>query len=99
MIIGGTETTATTMTGVFNHLARNPDIQNRLSRDVRVRFKTDSDIKINAIQGMPYLDAVVNEASRLCNPVPGGLPRVVPDGGDTYCGHYLPGGVSLAPSQ
>ena len=29
----------------------------------------------------------------MCNPVPGGLPRVVPDGGDTYDGVYLPGGV------
>ena len=97
IIVGGSESTATTLTGIFNHLARRPEITARLSKDVRDRFKREEDIVIDAIHGIPYLEAVLNEGLRMCNPVPGGLPRQVPEGGDTYSGVFLAGGVSLAP--
>ena len=94
IIVGGSETTATTLTGIFNHLSRNKSILDRLSTEIRTKFKEEKDIIIEAIQGLPYLEAVLNEGLRMCNPIPGGLPRVVPKGGDTYCGVYLPAGVS-----
>ena len=94
IIIGGSETTATTLTGIFNHLSRRPEILQRLSAEIRSKFEKEEDIVIDSIHGLPYLEAVLNEGLRMCNPVPGGLPRVVPEGGDTYAGVYLPGGVS-----
>ena len=94
IIVGGSETTATTLTGIFNHLSRNQSILDRLSTEIRTKFKEEKEITIEAIQGLPYLEAVLNEGLRMCNPIPGGLPRVVPEGGDSYCGVYLPGGVS-----
>lgn len=98
IIVGGSETTATALTGVFNHLAKkeNEQIMARLCTEIRTAFKTEEDITIDATRDLPYLEAVINEGLRMCNPVPGGLPRVVPEGGDTYCGAYLPGGVSPA---
>lgn len=93
IIVGGSETTATTLTGIFNHLSRNERILKRLSTEIRSKFEKEKDITITAIQGLPYLEAVINEGLRMCNPIPGGLPRVVPEGGDTYVGVYLPGGV------
>lgn len=95
IIVGGSETTATTLTGIFNHLSRNKEILKRLSTEIRTKFKSEENIKIDAIHGLPYLEAVVNEGLRMCNPIPGGLPRVVPEGGDTYAGVFLPGGVSF----
>ena len=93
VIVGGSETTATTLTGIFNHLSRNQAILERLSTEIRTKFKEEKEITIEAIEGLPYLEAVLNEGLRMCNPIPGGLPRVVPEGGDSYCGVYLPGGV------
>lgn len=94
IIVGGSETSATTLTGIFNHLSRRPEITSRLSKEIRDRFKEENDIVIGAIQDLPYLQAVLDEGLRMCNPIPGGLPREVPEGGDTYAGVFLPGGVS-----
>jgi cytochrome P450 len=94
IIAGGSDTTATILTGVFNHLSRNERILQQLCKEIRTKFQEEKDITIDAIQGLPYLEAVLNEGLRMCNPIPGGLPRVVPEGGDTYAGVYLPGGVS-----
>ena len=95
IIVGGSETTATTLTGIFNHLSRNKDILQRLCTEIRTNFKQETEITIDAIKDLPYLEAVLNEGLRMCNPIPGGLPRVVPEGGDIYDGVYLPGGVSF----
>lgn len=65
----------------------------RLVSDIRSRFQKEEDIVINATKNIPYLEAVLKEGLRMCNPIPGGLPRVVPEGGDEYCGVYLPEGV------
>lgn len=94
IIVGGLETSATTLTGIFNHLSRRPEITTRLSKEIRDRFKEEKDIVIDAIHDLPYLQAVLDEGLRMCNPIPGGLPREVPEGGDTYPGVFLPGGVS-----
>jgi cytochrome P450 len=85
------------MTGIFNHLTKdeNRHVLERLTTEIREKFQVDEEITFDSIQSLPYLDAVINEGLRLCNPVPGGLPRVVPEGGDTYCGIFLPEGVSL----
>ena len=96
IIVGGAETSATVLTGLFNHLSRNDAIMRQLCDEIRAAFKREEDITIDACQGLPYLEAVLNEGLRMCNPIPSGLPRVVPPGGDTYSGVYLPGGVSLS---
>lgn len=97
IIVGGAETSATVLTGLFNHLSRNEAVMRRLCDEIRGAFKREEDITVDACKDLPYLEAVLNEGLRMCNPIPSGLPRVVPPGGDTYCGVYLPGGVS-APS-
>ncbi|KAH7269227.1 cytochrome P450 [Fusarium redolens] len=43
-------------------------------------------------QGMPYLQAVTKEASRLHAAVALPMERVVPQGGVEICGYYFPGG-------
>ena len=101
IIVGGSETTATTLTGIFNHLSRNERVLHRRSTEKRTKFEREreADITIDAIQHLPCLEAVLNEGLRMCNPIPGGLPRVVPEGGDTYAGVYLPGGISTFPAD
>jgi cytochrome P450 len=96
VIIGGSETTATVLTGLFTHLASELRVRERLCAEIRARFEKEEDIDFDSIRGLPYLEAVLNEALRMCNPIPSGLPRMVPKGGDTYCGEYLPEGVSTS---
>ncbi|KAI9782889.1 MAG: RNA polymerase II mediator complex subunit [Peltula sp. TS41687] len=95
IIVGGSEITATTLTGIFNHLSRNDNILQRLCTEIRTNFKEEKDITIDATHGLLSLEAVINEGLRMCNPIPGGLPRVAPEDGDTYAGVYLPGGTRL----
>ncbi|KAI4121446.1 MAG: hypothetical protein LQ338_006353 [Usnochroma carphineum] len=95
IIVGGAETSATVLTGLFNHLSRNEAVMRRLCDEIRGAFKREEDITVDACKDLPYLEAVLNEGLRMCNPIPSGLPRVVPPGGDTYCGVYLPGGTRI----
>lgn len=97
IILGGSETTSTPLTGLFNHLSRQPAILARVTKEIRDHFQSEKDIVLDALPGdvLPYLEAVINEALRMCNPIPAGLPRQVPEGGDTYSGVFLPGEVSL----
>lgn len=100
IIVGGSETTATSMTGIFNHLCKpkNKPVLDRLTREIRAAYAAEDEItleKINSIE-LPYLDAVINEGLRIAHPVPAGLPRMVPPGGDEYAGVSLPAGVSPA---
>lgn len=94
IIVAGGETTATVLTGIFSHLALNAPVRRRLCEEIRSAFTNEDDITIDATKELKYLDAVLNESLRICNPISSGLPRTVPPGGDTYCGVYLPEGVS-----
>ncbi|PWY86713.1 putative RNA polymerase II mediator complex component Srb8 [Aspergillus heteromorphus CBS 117.55] len=99
IIVGGSETTATSMTGIFNHLCKpeSKEILARLTRDIRAAYAEEKEItlaKINTVE-LPYLDAVINEGLRIAHPVPAGLPRVVPPGGDEYAGVPLPEGTRI----
>ena len=90
----GSETSATHLTGTLNYLANNPDKLAKLAAEVRGAFENEGDIMFQALSDLPYLNGVINEGLRLCSPVPLGFPRKVPEGGDTVCGVWLPGGVS-----
>lgn len=92
-IIAGSETTATLLSGVTYLLARNPAKLARLTAEVRGAFAREADISIAAVGRLPYLLACLEEALRSYPPVPGGLPRVVPKGGRTFLGRFVPEGV------
>lgn len=90
LIIAGSETTATTLSGITNELIKAPQQLQRLVDEVRTSFKSSDEITFAGLKDMPFLNAVCHEGLRICHPVPAGLPRLVPKGGDTVCGHFLP---------
>ncbi len=96
IIVAGSETTATTLSGTLNYLTRNPDKLRILTSEIRSSFPTEHAITFSALRGMPYLNAVLQEGLRLCPPIPAGLPRLVPEGGDTVCGQWMPGGTNVS---
>jgi cytochrome P450 len=93
LIVAGADTTATTLSGTLNYLIQSPQVLQKLVSEIRTSFEREAKITIAVASGLPYLNAVINEGLRLCNPVPGGLPRMVPKGGDTYAGHWIPENV------
>ena len=97
LIIAGSETTATVLSGITNYLVQNHSILQKLVFEVRNSFANEKEINVAALRGLPYLNAVIEEGLRLCPPVPAGLPRVVPAGGETVCGHWLPENVRSRP--
>ena len=93
LMVAGSETTATTLAGMMTYLIQNPEPLRKVTAEVRARFNKEENITIAATKELPYLNASINEALRLCNPVPGGLPRVVGKGGDTICNVFVPENV------
>ncbi|KAF7908401.1 uncharacterized protein EAF01_004156 [Botrytis porri] len=91
LLLGGSETTGTTICGILNCLELR-----KLQTEVRTIFERDEDITLSALQQLPFLNAVGSEGLRICNPVPGGLLRVLPPGGATVCGYFLPDGTHIA---
>ncbi|KAI1213965.1 cytochrome P450 [Annulohypoxylon truncatum] len=87
---GGSETTATLVSGTLNYLVQCPQKLSKLTREIRSRFQNDSEITLDALRDLPYLNAVINEGFRMCPPVPWVLPRRVPEGGGAVCGVWLP---------
>lgn len=100
LAVAGAETTATALTGIFFHLAKNRDVLERVIKEVRSRFDSEDDMTAeNLATKMPYLSAVIEEGLRFCPPVPTGSPRIVPRGGAMVCGKWIPEGVSICPNS
>ncbi|MCJ1248520.1 hypothetical protein MMC30_005738 [Trapelia coarctata] len=91
LTIAGSETSGTALAGIGNHLIQSAPVLAKLVTEIRSTFLEESDITIAAVKDLPYLNAVISEGLRMCNPVAAGLPRKVPQGGATVCGIWLPG--------
>jgi cytochrome P450 len=94
LIIAGSETTASALSGTTNYLLRNPATLAKLVREIRGTYEVEAEINLSTLGKLPYLSAVIEEGLRMAPPVPSGLPRVVPKGGGKVCGEWLPEGVS-----
>ena len=95
LIVAGAETTSTVLSGITNELVQNPVELRKLEREIRGSFGEEREMTFAALKDLPFLNAVCQEGLRKCNPVPAGLPRLVPEGGATVCGHFLPEGTHV----
>ncbi|PLN79965.1 cytochrome P450 monooxygenase [Aspergillus taichungensis] len=75
IIIAGSETTATALSGVTFFLLNNPDKLERVVNEVRSAFASPEDISFVNINQLPYLLACLNEALRMYPPIPDAFPR------------------------
>ena len=94
LVVAGSETTATALSGIMHHLLKNPQIHYRLTDAIRSAFKHESEIISENVSKLPLLNAVIEEGLRLCPPVALGMPRLVARGGSEVGGYWLPEGVS-----
>jgi cytochrome P450 len=93
MLIAGSETTATLLSGCTYLLLRNPDKLRKLEEEVRGTFEKASDVNLQNVNKLTYMLAVLEEALRLYPPNAAGFMRLVPKAGDHISGYWIPGGV------
>ncbi|KAF2133687.1 cytochrome P450 [Dothidotthia symphoricarpi CBS 119687] len=99
LVFAASETTSSALTAVVRELVQSGGVLHRLTQEIRSTFSAEKDIVIASTGGLPYLNAVINEALRLSPPVSISVPRTVPQGGDTICGQWVPGGTYVAVNQ
>ena len=97
LVLAGSETTATALSGVTYHLLNRPETLERCTREVRGAFSNESEINfVNATARLPYIQACLTEALRIYPPGPNLFPRrTPPDGKTNVAGHEVPGWVSF----
>lgn len=88
-MLGGSDTTITSVSGCLYLLLSNPDKLEKLTQDVRSAFATDADITLDAVNRLPYLVAVLSEAMRMYPPVTANLVRETPRGGGLIAGKLV----------
>lgn len=94
LIIAGSDTTSTALTGAFFYLLHNPTALAKLTTEVRAAFADVEEIRHGpALSSLPYLRACLDEAMRMSPPVPGVLPREVLPGGMEIDGLAVPAGT------
>lgn len=93
LVLGGSETVATLLSGVTYLLLKHPEVMKRLVAEIRGKFADESEINIASVGTLTYELAVLNEALRVFPPSPIGGGRLIPPQGDTILGHQLPGKV------
>ncbi|KAK3388721.1 cytochrome P450 [Sordaria brevicollis] len=96
LIVAGSETTATLLSGATYLLLKHPEAMKKLTEEVRSTFKSDEEITLSSVNSLEYMLACLNEAMRHYPPVPIGMPRVVPKGGAKVAGTFVPQGTVVA---
>ncbi|KAF9876812.1 hypothetical protein CkaCkLH20_05658 [Colletotrichum karsti] len=96
LIAAGSETTATMMSGFTYLLTKNPRVLEKLSAEIRSTFSNPDEVTFTAVNSCKYLLACIEEALRVYPPSPQPHHRIVPPGGATVNGDFLPAGVSVS---
>jgi averantin hydroxylase len=95
LVLGGSETTATLLSGTTYLLLKHPDIFKKLNNEVRSAFKHEDEIDLVSVSKLDYMLAVLDEGMRVYPPVPNAGNRVVPPSGTMVAGKWVAGGTSL----
>jgi cytochrome P450 len=91
LIFAGTDSTGMNLATICFMLAKHPECYQKLKKEILEGKPTEPDL-----QSLPYLQGVVREGSRLSMANPSRLPRLVPTGGWTFKGTYLPQGTAVS---
>lgn len=107
LIGAGADTAAVGMAVVLGQLVEHPDDLARLRREVDDAYEAalatpgrdhSAELSLRELEGLPFLSACVQEATRLCPSIVWQLPREAPEAGITIAGHYIPPGATLGMS-
>ncbi|KAH7304080.1 putative cytochrome P450 monooxygenase [Stachybotrys elegans] len=91
LVLAGSETTATSLSGTTYYLLKHPAAYSRLVEEIRSNIKSHADISLSTTSQLPYLTAVIEESLRMYSPANSNHPRVTPVEGAVICDRFVPG--------
>ncbi|SPO06550.1 related to pisatin demethylase cytochrome P450 [Cephalotrichum gorgonifer] len=94
-IVGGSDTTASTLTFLFCHLAMDPSQVKKLRAELEPLLNGKNYLEQKDISKAQHLDGMIQEALRLHPAIPSGFPRVTPPEGITIGDTFIPGGTTV----
>lgn len=95
MLQAAADTTGNALTVAVLGVLSNPRVYATLVEELSRAFPDKTGrLKTTELEKLPYLGGVVKEGLRLSYGVVSRLPRVVPEGGATFNGFFVPGKVS-----
>ena len=95
LIVAGSETSATLLSGTVYYLLANPTWLDRLRKEIDEAFQTESEISFGPLGQLKILNAVLTETFRLYPPLPIILPRAAFDRDVVVCGKVIPKGTTV----
>lgn len=105
LIGAGADTAAVGIAVVMAQLMEHPEDLARLRREIDDAYaKADlssedsAGLGVRELEKLPFLNACVQEATRLCPSILWQLPREAPEAGFTIAGHYIPPSATLGMS-
>ncbi|KAL2018184.1 hypothetical protein VTK56DRAFT_1157 [Thermocarpiscus australiensis] len=99
LIVAGSETTATLLSGTTFHLLRNPDKYEKLVKEIRSTFNREEEITLLGVNNLAYMNAVFEEGLRMYPPAPLTLSRRTPPKGEFIDGYWIPGDTAVGVPQ
>ena len=99
LVMAGSESVTTALLGAIHHLLREPAKLKTLTQEVRAAYRTEDEITGISLKSRLYLNAVLQEALRLCPTIPDGMRRQIPKGGASVAGQLLPEGIIVSIPQ
>ena len=95
LFLAGSETTATALGGIIWLLLNNPRAYERFTAEIR--SLPDEELTPRTLGSLMYLNCTIQEGLRLHSPAAVTVKRIVPEGGTTIDGYFVPEGVSRPP--
>ncbi|GIJ88500.1 hypothetical protein Asppvi_007424 [Aspergillus pseudoviridinutans] len=94
-VIAGSDSVGTIMRTLLFHLLVYPHTLEKLHKELEDAKLSRPFPRYSEVRDLPYLDVCVQEAARIHRPFALPFERVVPKGGLTVLGHYLPEGTVI----
>lgn len=94
LIIAGSETTATLLSGATFHLLKHPAAMEKLVTEIRTSFPDPAEMTFASLSKLKYLHACIQEGLRMYPPVPILLPRKTVQS-TVINGYFIPENVSI----
>ena len=94
----GSDTTAIALRAIVYYLLKNPACYAKFRKELdeaEAKGLFSESVTYAQARQLPYFQAVLSEALRICPSVSLCMPRYTPKGGATICGEYFPEGVQV----
>ncbi|KAM3082307.1 hypothetical protein ACMFMG_004751 [Clarireedia jacksonii] len=93
LVVAGSETTATALSGFFFYLGQTPRVKARVINEIRKAFQDESEIDLISTNNLEYLHASIEETLRVYPPAGLTPPRASP--GAEIDGKFVPRGTAV----